>query len=297
MFKAIGFLSIFSVFLLVTNSYAQHDFNCNVSFNGTNSYIAIPHDPELNTPTGITIEAWINVPSYPASVSSIVGKNPATSWFLGMTSTGNLGFQVVNNFVLSTATVPLNTWTHVAATYDGVNLTTIYINGVAAGSGNNITGPIPTNTDSLYIGCERTGVTPTYFFTGMIDNIRIWNYSRSSAQIAANRFGLFQFNPGTGNYAGLIATYTLDNDYSDWSGNTFNGGFGRNLSAANCSFTKPTNYEDYSNSVYLDATSWVSSTPWPDYNATTGLTIEAWIRKDTTLAQNSFQNLINCSNP
>jgi len=65
---------------------------------------------------------------------------------------GNFNFFVSNGVfvnVLSVATVTLNTWTHVAGTWDGAVLR-IYVNGVASGTAA-ATGNFPSETNPVWI--------------------------------------------------------------------------------------------------------------------------------------------------
>jgi len=77
----------------------------------------------------------------------------------------------------------------VAATYDNATYTwTLFLNGTQVGSATTAATAIP-RYDSIQhfaIGSalNSTGVAAG-FFNGRIDEVRIWNYPRSAAQIAA----------------------------------------------------------------------------------------------------------------
>ncbi|GKS69532.1 hypothetical protein W03_15360 [Nitrosomonas sp. PY1] len=82
-------------------------------------------------------------------------------------------------FILdSSRTVPMDTWTHVAATYDGTILR-IYINGVLAGkSPVLVPGPVCVNTEPLAIGAKHRTIPPpedAAFFKGGMDTVRIFD--------------------------------------------------------------------------------------------------------------------------
>ena len=178
------FIFCFVFLLTIQNGFSQMVDNKAATFNGTSSYIAIPNQAEINPTTAITLEAWIFVNAYGANPQLIIGKNYQTSYSFGILNTGKLAFypKGPSGFFPGKGLIPVNTWTHVATTYNG-SVTAFYINGVFDTSSTAITGAITTNTDSLYIGCDRNGTTPAYFFNGMIDNPRIWNrkdYGRCS---------------------------------------------------------------------------------------------------------------------
>lgn len=84
----------------------------------------------------------------------------------------------------STTTVPTNTWTHVATTYNGSTLT-VWINGVRAGS-RSITGTHTCNNNRrLAIGAKNDpdkGLLEA-FQDGQLDEIRIYNRVLTTAEI------------------------------------------------------------------------------------------------------------------
>jgi hypothetical protein len=80
-------------------------------------------------------------------------------------------------------TVPLtaNTWAHVAATYDGATMR-LYVNGVEVSSRAQ-TGAIATSTNPLQIGGDSFY---GQYFTGLIDEVRIYNQALSVDEIQSD---------------------------------------------------------------------------------------------------------------
>jgi hypothetical protein len=76
------------------------------------------------------------------------------------------------------AALPLNTWTHVAVTYDGTTLR-VFINGTQAGSAA-VAGSIAASTGALRIGGNSVWGE---YFNGLIDEVRIYNRALSAAEI------------------------------------------------------------------------------------------------------------------
>ncbi len=280
------------IFFISSNSFSQHQDNNAASFNGTTSYVDIPDNAELNPTTAITLEAWV----YPLAndgCNCIVGKNWNTSYWFGLNcGGGKLRFypKGFSSQVNGNGVIPLNTWTHVAATYDGTS-TKLYINGQLDATSALNNGPLVVNTDPLYIGCDRDGATRQYFWNGYIDNVRIWNVARTETQIRENMHIPLQYRGDTGTYGGLTAAYLLDWSGEDWSGTIYNNGTLQNLNFINYS-TKPTNYSDYNNSLYLDGNSHCVAPNSSDFNATTAITVETWIRRDLTPPVNEIQFII-----
>ena len=79
------------------------------------------------------------------------------------------------------AQLPLNTWTHLAATYDGATLR-LFVNGTQVGS-RALTGALLTSTGVLRIGGNAIWGE---FFQGRIDEIRIYNRALSPGEIQAD---------------------------------------------------------------------------------------------------------------
>jgi hypothetical protein len=165
-----------------------------VSFDGSNDYaVATAASSALNlTGRSFTLSAWIN-PRSNSGWQLIVDK-PYTSghsppyfdWSMHReNSTGR-----VNAFLgcermqrPSASSVPLNTWTHVAVTYDGTALRH-YINGVLDRTTAVSCSVSNTNSRPIRIGANGAG---TEVMNGLIDDVRIYNRPLSSAEIQADR--------------------------------------------------------------------------------------------------------------
>jgi hypothetical protein len=148
------------------------------------------------------MEAWVN---YSGSNLTILDKgNYNYLWSLNANNNGNkMGFYTrgTGAWVYSTATVPQNTWTHVAITLNAGTLT-FYINGVASG-----TAAVTFSQDNkaMNIGRQQPTFCVCNHFNGGMDELRLWNVLRTPAQIQAN------MNSGvSANSAGLVAYYKFN---------------------------------------------------------------------------------------
>ena len=155
----------------------------------------------------LTVEAWINrsaTGSFYTIVSNYEGSYP---FLLRIQSDKLVLLMNSSGIVTSTSTIPLGVWTHVAATYDGVNAN-IYINGALEGSVPYSSNYINTTTQMKIGGGLANG---TEYFTGDIADVRFWNTARTQADISANKNLEL-----TGNEPGLVALY----NFNEGSGTT-----------------------------------------------------------------------------
>jgi hypothetical protein len=99
------------------------------------------------------------------------GSRPAAYIHIGNNDIGRQG----------TAALAANTWTHVAATYDGATLR-LYINGAQVAT-TSIAGSIAATTGALRIGGNSAWGE---YFAGMIDEVRIYSRVLTAAEITTD---------------------------------------------------------------------------------------------------------------
>ena len=80
-----------------------------------------------------------------------------------------------------TSTLPRNTWSHLAVTFDGTTLR-LYVNGALAGS-RAVAGPLLTSTGALRIGGNSIWGE---YFAGRIDEVRLYNRALAVNEIQAD---------------------------------------------------------------------------------------------------------------
>ena len=160
-----------------------------LSFNGTNAWVTVADANDLDLTNGLTLEAWVR-PNALSGWSTVMMKE-STSTTLAYTLYANNGvprpaftasISGGDREALGSASVPIGTWTHLAATYDGVTMR-LYVNGVQVGSRAQ-TGNIVVSARQLRIG--GNGVWSDEFFNGLIDDVRVYNRALSAAEIQAD---------------------------------------------------------------------------------------------------------------
>ena len=160
-------------------------FGSAVSFNGTtSSFITVPDSNSLDLTNGMTLEAWVKPTSLGSWNTAVLKEQPGDYDYALYANTGtnrpsaNVQSSLGDADLRGTSQVPLNTWTHLAATYDGTVLT-LYVNGVQAGT-MLTSGPITTSSGALRIGSNSIWGEP---FNGLIDEVRVYNQPLTQAQI------------------------------------------------------------------------------------------------------------------
>jgi hypothetical protein len=177
-----------------------------LNFDGTNDYITVPASSSLNITGPVSISAWVKRQTSGKDIC-IVGKDDFAAgtgyslWIYGATDNHKISFRFGNRGCRSSSSVPLDEWTHVAATYDGTT-TNVYINGVLSNSCSGILAPTA-NSANLYIGTPQDNVGDSrYNFLGSIDNVAIYNTAVSASDI-----NFSMKNELVGNETGLVAYY------------------------------------------------------------------------------------------
>ena len=131
-----------------------------------------------------TIEYWINPQTFtqggqsdPVIVGNMQYNSTGNYWSFGPISSGVVKFYYYNGsqqYIVTTATISTNTWTHLAFVNNAGSLT-IYINGVSSATGT-ISGTPQSGVQSGY-GIVVGGTNNSYF-TGYIDELRISKVAR-----------------------------------------------------------------------------------------------------------------------
>jgi len=142
-------------------------------FNGTGAQVAVPNSTSLRLTTGMTLEAWVFPTVAPISWRAVIDKNVDGYYLMASTSQGNQPaaggtWTAGNQNTIGPSVLAVNTWTHMAATFDGATVR-LFINGVQVASQAQTT-LLTTTTGTLQIGGDSY---PGEFFAGRIDEVRI----------------------------------------------------------------------------------------------------------------------------
>jgi hypothetical protein len=221
-------------------------------FDGIDDRVDCGNDVSLQLSGQLTLEAWIYANTWKISVfqGCIINKEqnvPDYGYMLRAGQGGRLGFNLGNGSwheIISAPLLSLNTWHHVAATYDGSKMR-LFIDGVQTDS-LSLTISIGNAANNLFIGDWYSNGRN---FNGIIEEVRVWNVARTKAEIQATMnsalcvlppglVAYYPFNQGNagGNNAGLTSLFDQSGNGNDGilanfslSGSSSNWVAGQNL--------------------------------------------------------------------
>ncbi|MFA5013435.1 MAG: LamG-like jellyroll fold domain-containing protein [Candidatus Paceibacterota bacterium] len=157
------------------------------SFDGTDDFVDCADGDNLDITDAITISAWAYKEGVYVDANTIVGKLETAYWVYVYSSHNikvwtNIGGASIPR-TTSANTFSDNQWHYVVFSYNengGSNNFNIYIDGVNKYA-TTLAGKISTNNSDFHIG--SSGGSGSYFFTGRIDDVRIFNAAMPTSQI------------------------------------------------------------------------------------------------------------------
>ncbi len=158
-----------------------------LSFNGTSDWITIADANDLDPTTGMTVSAWVN-PNVLSSWRTVIIKERPNGLSYALYGHDNAPRPAayVNTGGADTSApgasgLSADTWTHLAATYDGAGLQ-LYVNGNQVSS-QAVAGIPVASASPLRIGGNSVWGE---YFAGLIDEVRVYNRALSAAEIQAD---------------------------------------------------------------------------------------------------------------
>jgi hypothetical protein len=214
------FSTVFLFLFLSTSNAQNHALN----FDGVNDRIIVPNISQYDFEYG-TVEVWVRPQGLTGNACIIANRSfGGTRWSFHM-STSQIGLYNGYSFGAVNFNSTAGEWYHLAFVCYPYE-TEIFVNGNSIGYTNNVIMGWEYNNweyegitgQELSIGSVRDGGGTYEHFKGDIDDIRIWDYTRSQQQINDNKnitlsgsetglVSLFNFNQGVsgGNNIGLTS--------------------------------------------------------------------------------------------
>jgi hypothetical protein len=172
-----------------TSAYATGMVAQALNFDGA-SYITVPDTGNLHLPSNFTLDAWVYPQSLttPTSFPMVFSKfgGGQSSYELHLQSDGSVRANIsgdgttFDNLVTDPGLVPVQTWTHIATTYES-GTWKIFVNGLEVASKISSVTSVFIGTAPLLIGSDTGG----NFFNGLIDEAEIFQRALETAEIQA----------------------------------------------------------------------------------------------------------------
>lgn len=231
---SIRLLLQFCLVLCIASAVPGQNAGNALRFDGDDNSIAIPDSPSLSGGSGksITVEAWVKLDNLKKD-RPVIQKWLDTQWkewglIVDGSNEHEVSVAIENNgsnfeYKAGGGVIQPDEWFHIAMTYDWDSRTVrIFINGTEYGPGAVVEQGMPDTRAEIYIG--RHAYTATKHFLGNMDEIRIWNFAKTGAELLA-----LMHEPLTGDEQGLLAYWNFDEGagvvVNDVSGNGHDGLF------------------------------------------------------------------------
>lgn len=172
-----------------------------LSLDGLNDMIVVADSDALDLGNTFTLAAWINPRSY-ANFGRIFNKGSAAGSRYDLALAGSaIQLKTSVDYTTGTGLIGLNSWQHLAVTYDGAKVR-VYVQGVErANASLNIS--IAPSTAPLYMGNLAALTRP---LDGKLDDLRIYNRALVPDEIETLA-GIVPVEPGTPTHALAFSTY------------------------------------------------------------------------------------------
>ncbi len=176
-----------------------------VKFDGTRDYIDFGHSSSFRLAGSMTISAWINSSSFPVDDAAVVSqfhlRGPARSGYGYQLDTTvdrgprTIGFKLTNacgDLMARYGATPLvlGRWYHVAGVYDAEARTLdVYLNGKL--DNGSLLGTVTSKQHSSRspVNVGRRSDFEGFGFAGSIDDVRIYSFALTNAEVAADMRG------------------------------------------------------------------------------------------------------------
>lgn len=203
------------------------------TFPGANGYpenLTVPLNPFTKSISHFTAGAWFNT-NHSFTKTGIIlnkggigvdtpGKNMNYGIWMNKSGYIHAGFETNKGADFSVATNKTyndSTWHNVYVTYDGNSTLSMYLDGQLAGQ-NQTNGAIPETSEIQPVRIGANSLNPNNFFTGLVDEVRIWNRSLDSSEISNG----YKNNKYDTNGQLVYLSFENDPDRNNSSGNSVN---------------------------------------------------------------------------
>lgn len=274
--------------LLLVFAFHAKSQNYSLGLLGTSSqYVGIGTGAAITGTGAFALETWVKTTAAADAVilqqrGGLVPNGFDGEYVLSLTTSGKVYWFIYNNGYefnfTSNLSVNDGNWHHVAVTREADGSGRIYIDGVLDQS--------QAGTAVALVGYDvvigRDELSGNQYFTGDLENVRIWNTARTQQQIKE-----FAYKVPANNATGLVAYYKCDENGGTTLVNSCTNIGGLNGTITNGSAWAASQVVFGFNAINFDGVSDVISTTL-DMSGLTSFTIEGWVYPTAAAAGTSF---------
>jgi PKD repeat protein len=173
---------------LNTTRINTNQFGKALAFNGTSAWVTVNDSDSIDLKTAMTLSAWVYPTVARSDYRALLMKEASgfATYHLYSSSPDGRPSTVVNvsgaeKQLIAGPQLPVNTWSHLAATYNG-SVLAMYVDGKLVGT-RPYTGLIDVSTGPLRIGGDAIWGE---YFTGYIDEVRVYNRALAAEEIVSD---------------------------------------------------------------------------------------------------------------
>ncbi|MCK0115368.1 HYR domain-containing protein [Gelidibacter sp. F63206] len=158
------------------------DCEDNLTFNGIDN--SVNFNDAYNLSGNFSIETWIKPNAINGNIQTILSKRNAGNWTTGYDLRlvdNSIQFHA-NNISVTRSGITASRWYHIAVTFDGAAYR-LYVDGLLVNTRNTTISPASNTANTLLGAMSRPNNTPTNYYNGWMDEVRIWNTTLTVDQI------------------------------------------------------------------------------------------------------------------
>jgi len=287
-----------------TTSPTQGKAGGAMRFDASTNYLSLTTASSLNTTGALTISAWAYFNPLGGTGGGqnriILGGYDGNSPFAGYGFGGSKPNTLCNDNTMlmfwdstswrcsATGAISVGKWIYVTAVYNGSNLVSFYKNGVLFSS--TAATALASYSGTRGIGAAGVNATPSNFFGGYLDDVRIYNKALSAQEVkqlyTSSQVTIDQSNPSFLNQ-GLVGFWDMNNNHIKWSTNIMqdmsgNGNNGQLISMSTTTsgvIGKTGSALRFNGAATLAASSYITMTNSSSLNTSYG-TISVWAKSN-----------------
>jgi hypothetical protein len=172
-------------------TWVDGKFGKALSFNGTSDYVEVPDIPDLNPEKTMSMGCWVYITGNAGQHRDIISKDGESAerqYLITSSSIDRFRAHIwtsdgVANYFDGGTPVELETWYHIAQTYDGSDLK-LYVDGKEDGS-ISFSGDIIVTGQPVRIGGGANAGAAAYHTPGIIDEVVIFNVALEEEEVQA----------------------------------------------------------------------------------------------------------------